>query len=100
MTAMNTETAQSPFECPRCQIGMCQPGKATYTRMFGRQIISVPDMTLYTCDVCGYFEFDGDAVYQIEAMLGPLRPQSGDEQRIKPKSAPPAEAPKSQRPKP
>lgn len=97
---MKLEEQYPPFECPRCQIGLCQPGKATYTRMFGGQLISVPHMTLYTCDVCGYFEFDGDAVHQVETMLGPIRVQMDDEQRIKPKAAIPTEQPKGQRPKP
>lgn len=90
------------FECPRCQIGLCQPGKATYTRIARGQLISVPDMPIYTCDVCGYYEYDGEAVYDLEAMMGVVQPLPPDDQRPRVKPTPPQpDTPvKSPRPKP
>lgn len=88
------------FECPRCQIGLCQPSKSTYTRMYKGQLISVPDMTIYTCDVCGYYELDGDKVYDLETMMGSTRRVIPDEQRPKSKAVSHTEMPKSTRVKP
>jgi hypothetical protein len=97
---LNMTPEDQAFECPRCQIGVCQASKATYTRMFHGQLISVPDMTIYTCDVCGYYELDGDTVYDLEAMMGTARRVSTEEQRPKSKATLQTDMPKSTRFKP
>lgn len=58
------------YPCPQCQIGYYQPGKKTYLRLHHGMLISVPEMPVWTCDICQYEEFDRDAVLQLETLLG------------------------------
>ena len=75
------------YPCPRCQIGYYQEGKKTYLRMHGGMLVSVPDMTVWTCDICQHEEFDRDAILQLEALLG--SPENApDAQRTNPKVPP------------
>ncbi len=69
--------------CPRCQIGNLHAHKATYTLVHHGMLLSVPDMTAWQCDICGYTEFDYDTLTEIEALTGrlgipedPVRPAS------------------------
>lgn len=61
--------AHSNYPCPYCQIGHCQPGQAAYVRIQGSEVISVPDMDVWTCDICGFQEFDREAILNIETLL-------------------------------
>lgn len=63
-------TDRLSYPCPYCQIGYCHPEHATYTRLHNGQMISVPDMVMWTCDICATKEFDQDAVRRVEALLG------------------------------
>ena len=58
------------YPCPHCQIGYYQPDKKTYLQMYHGMLISVPDMLVWTCDICQHEEFDRDAIQQLEALLG------------------------------
>ena len=58
------------YPCPVCQIGYYQAGKKTYLRLHRGMLVSVPDMPIWICDICGHEEFDTDAVAQVEALLG------------------------------
>lgn len=61
---------QFTYSCPYCQIGYCQPGEATYVRMHEGQLVSAPNMLVWTCDICGYQEFDREALTALDALLG------------------------------
>jgi hypothetical protein len=58
------------YPCPNCQIGFYQPGKKTYLHLHHGLFVSVPDMLIWTCDICQHEEFDHDAILQLEALLG------------------------------
>jgi hypothetical protein len=58
------------YPCPNCQIGYYQPGKKTYLCLHHGMLVSVPDMLIWTCDICEHEEFDRDAILQLEALLG------------------------------
>ena len=58
------------YPCPVCQIGYCHPGHKTYLRMFNGMLVSVPDMPVWTCDICLHEEFDRESVERLEALLG------------------------------
>lgn len=58
------------FSCPRCFIGHCRPSKVVYVQMVGGRMFNVPDMPAHVCDICGYREYDEDALHQIQKMLG------------------------------
>ncbi|MCU0499109.1 MAG: hypothetical protein MUF87_17285 [Anaerolineae bacterium] len=59
-----------PFTCPRCQIGRCKPGTTTLTRVLQGQVINLPDVKHYRCDVCGFEEIDREALQQLDRLLG------------------------------
>jgi YgiT-type zinc finger domain-containing protein len=62
--------ANSPYICPRCQIGHLQRGQATFVTCVDEQLLSIPDVAAWACDICHYREFDADAVRQIELITG------------------------------
>ncbi len=55
--------------CPRCQIGLCQPDQITYVHLYGGALLSVPNMQVYVCDVCGFQEFEETAFEQLEMLM-------------------------------
>lgn len=71
------------YSCPYCQIGYCQPGQATYVRLHAGMLISVPDVPVWTCDICGYQEFDREAVINLDTLLG-VSDVAPDTQRPRP----------------
>jgi hypothetical protein len=58
------------FYCPRCQHGRCHSGRATLTRVHQGMMISAPDTPAYICDMCGYTEFERQAVLRLNHLLG------------------------------
>jgi YgiT-type zinc finger domain-containing protein len=58
--------------CPRCQIGVLQRGQATFTAILNDDLLSVPDLTAWTCDICGYREFDAHALQHVELLTDML----------------------------
>jgi YgiT-type zinc finger domain-containing protein len=93
---------QFAYDCPRCQIGHCHAGKTTYTRVTQGRVISIPNIAVYTCDVCGYQEFDRDALLRLQTLLGAnsSSPQEDTRLTTKSPSIDPVEKGKSPRPKP
>jgi len=76
-------TEHASFMCPRCQIGRCQPGQTTYVRLLEGQLLRVPKMLAYTCDVCGYHEYDPESMMRLEALVGQLDvPMEEDTQSV------------------
>lgn len=64
-----TEMSET-IQCLNCYIGTLRRGRATYTRWFGGQLIIVPNVGIWVCDICGDFVYDDDAIMQIELLLG------------------------------
>jgi YgiT-type zinc finger domain-containing protein len=96
-----TMSEQSLFACPNCQIGQCTRKSSTYLRVWKGRLVAVPDITVWTCDICGYREYDPDQVAGVDALLGATE-MVFEAQRPAPKS--PAFEPKDsapvRRPKP
>jgi hypothetical protein len=81
----------SVYYCPNCQIGLCQPGKTTYLRLHEGLLVSVPDMPMWTCDICQYQEFDPDMITRLETLLGSQ--ESASEAQRNTLKVPPKDAP-------
>lgn len=58
--------------CPQCEVGRWKLTYTTYTQMFDGQVLSAPDLPMYVCDVCGYQEFDSEALLDIQLLTGQL----------------------------
>ncbi len=56
--------------CPRCSIGRLTPKQIPYTRVHEGMFISLPNVTIATCDVCGFEETDQRALSQLDALVG------------------------------
>lgn len=68
------------FLCPRCGIGYCHPHDGIFADMVDGRLIRA-DVTIYTCDICGYNEYDILAMARLRQLLGidneeALRPSS------------------------
>lgn len=89
-------------ECPRCQIGRCHPSKTTHMRMVNGHAISIPNITMYTCDICGFQELDPDALLRLQVLLGTVsnNPQEDNRPMTKPATLDAPDTGKSPRPKP
>lgn len=66
MTKIQNRTG---YPCPRCTVGRCVPQSQTYVEIYQGQLLSVPEMPVYICDVCHYSEFEIDAVESLWDML-------------------------------
>lgn len=63
-------TDKTTYLCPQCQIGHMQASHSTYLRVVDGMVMSIPDTTVHTCDVCGYQEFDRSLVAHVDALVG------------------------------
>jgi hypothetical protein len=70
------------FICPRCEIGMCRPGETTYVQIVAGQMMSVPNMHVHTCDICGYREFERMAMERLQALVGEVDMPAEDTQLL------------------
>lgn len=77
------------YECPRCQIGYCKRHEVTYTRIHNGHPISAPQTPRYVCDICGYKEFDPEALENLLRMVGKSLSRTGDNAKRRPTAAKP-----------
>ena len=54
--------------CPNCQIGKQNAKTITFTARVNDSLLQVPDVNLYTCDICGYEEMDADIGEMIDEL--------------------------------
>lgn len=59
---------ESPRWCPNCQIGKQSAKLITFTARVNDALLQVPDVNLYTCDICGYEEMDADMGEMIDEL--------------------------------
>lgn len=64
--------------CPRCSFGNLRPTRSTYVRQVGGQVVTVPNFTLWRCDVCGFSRYDTAALARVDLLLGPEPPEFDD----------------------
>lgn len=83
------------FLCPHCQIGHLRAQTAPYVTVEDDLFLSVPDAKLWSCDICGYQEFDDAVLLQVEQLIGQSR-ATGQAQRKNSYAA--SEAPESNPP--
>jgi YgiT-type zinc finger domain-containing protein len=58
------------IQCMNCRIGTLRRGKATYTVWFHGQLVVLPNVNVWMCDVCGDFAYDDDTITRVEMLLG------------------------------
>lgn len=67
---MSTPILANPQPCPRCSLGRLTMRHTPYTRVHEGVFISVPNVKVYTCDVCGFQEVDEEALIELDAWIG------------------------------
>lgn len=69
-------------QCDVCHIGILQPRRVTYASRLGDQLLMLPDIHVYICDVCGESLYDPEAMARIEMLLGVDMASSAPSRRI------------------
>jgi YgiT-type zinc finger domain-containing protein len=57
-------------QCDVCHIGLLQPRRVTYASRLGDQLLILPDIHVFICDVCGESLYDPETMARIEMLLG------------------------------
>lgn len=55
--------------CPRCFIGRFQEGRAVLTGVYQGKLLALPRVKAFTCDICGYREFDDSRMLLLSQLL-------------------------------
>lgn len=76
------------LHCPRCQVGRLRITYATYAQLYDGKILSAPDMPMYRCDVCGFVEFEQEAVQYIKMLTGQFDDIIDEDRMISRRSSP------------
>jgi len=66
------------YYCPRCLVGRLRPVRANFLMMYAGQLLSVPNLTVHTCDVCGLREYDDRELGWLEHLELSPAPDSGE----------------------
>lgn len=55
--------------CPNCGVGRIKSGSKPYLKLFQGQLFTIPDATIWNCDICPYSEFDDSVFETIDHMI-------------------------------
>ena len=50
------------YACPRCTVGRCSPREMTFSEVYQGQLLAIPNVLAYVCDVCNFVEFAQEAL--------------------------------------
>ncbi|MCY3834299.1 MAG: hypothetical protein OXG85_14900 [Chloroflexi bacterium] len=50
------------YACPRCTVGRCAPRTTTFADLYHGQLLCIPNLAAYVCDVCHFAEFEQEAL--------------------------------------
>lgn len=63
-------TEQEGYPCPRCTVGRCSPQQTTFAQLHHGQLLCIPNMLAFVCDVCHLAEFEPAALERLWLELG------------------------------
>lgn len=72
--------------CPACLVGRLHPQLVTYSAVYNRTLVSVPNMPAWKCDFCHAIDYDEVLITRVEALIGQSGPPPN---RHRPKVQPP-----------
>lgn len=68
--ALPTDPEPRPsFTCPECRLGTARPTPVFYCGRAAGLFLTVPDFPAWTCDVCGFREYDAKALHELETVV-------------------------------
>ncbi len=50
------------YPCPRCTVGRCWPQLTTFAEVYHGQLLSIPNVSAFVCDVCHFAEFEQETL--------------------------------------
>lgn len=53
------------YACPRCTVGRCSPRTTTFAEIVHGQLMTVPNVRTYVCDVCHFAEYEQDTLESL-----------------------------------
>jgi YgiT-type zinc finger domain-containing protein len=61
---------ESSLQCEVCHIGTRRAQRTTYAYWTDGQLVLMPNVAVWVCDVCADVEYDLDAITRLEQLLG------------------------------
>ena len=59
------DTKADGYACPRCTVGRCTPQKTSFAEIYLDQLLCIPNVTAFVCDVCHLVEFERDMLESL-----------------------------------
>ena len=56
------DTRSKGYACPRCTVGRCTPQNTTFAEVYHGQLLSIPNVRAFICDVCHFAEYDQETL--------------------------------------
>jgi YgiT-type zinc finger domain-containing protein len=68
--AVHTEPEpRTPFTCPDCRLGTARATSVFYCTWVDGVFLTVPNFPAWICGVCGFREYDGEALHDLETVM-------------------------------
>jgi len=58
------------YQCTVCHIGALHHKRVTYTQIADEQLVTLPNVSVWLCDVCGEYTYDPDTMRRLQMLLG------------------------------
>ena len=58
------------FACDQCFTGVLHCRRTTFFATLGDEVITVPNFPIWKCDICGWVEYEPDAIEWLLMTLG------------------------------
>lgn len=68
-------------QCEICHIGTRRPQKTTYTVWVDGQLILLPNVVAWVCDMCADAEYESETIEWLELLLG-IEPDQGNTDQV------------------
>ena len=59
------DAKSNAYACPRCVVGRCRPQSKTFAEVYQGQLLCIPNMPAFVCDVCQFVEFEPEGLESL-----------------------------------
>lgn len=70
LPAQGGTVTANDYQCDNCHIGTLNPRQTTVTYWVEGQLVIMPNVPVWICDVCGDFEYEMENIARLEMLLG------------------------------
>ena len=57
-----SDSKSKGYACPRCTVGRCTPRTTTFAEIYHGQLMTIPNVRAYVCDVCHFAEYEQETL--------------------------------------